>query len=924
MITLCTLFVSLPLSMLRDISGLSKTSAVSLLMILFIVIAVAVEAFQAPAASRGDPLLVWTVLRGGIFQAIGVISFAFVCHHNTLMIYGSLKKPTMDRFAVVTHLSTGSSLLLCIVLACGGYAAFTDKTRANILMNLDPDSWLVNVARLFFGMNMFLTFPLECFVCREVVFNYWFMDESAMHEDVSHRASGAQHVAVTLALVLSSLAIALSTCSLGFVLELTPRLLRAMRLPLVVALAGAALVSAGFEFQDDPESAAVKLPPIAFPDSTFEFADPTTTGGEAGLDPNAGNTKGSGAGSPAGGDDTGDDVVDGFFDAPVDSGVGTTDTGSGLTPEGDTDSFFVSLFRHIFARAPDSPDQAAAVNIAVDFIVRRLNLTLNDIRVDSFFTDPDGTTHVYAVHLIQGFPVFNHRAAAHVKNGRVASFSTSFGHRKLKASSPKRRTPQPVINVTAADAVAKAAGSTGLGQVTEVPPTQEFVQNEAGDIVFTHKFQLRNDTKGDWVQVWSSTETGDIVQGHTFVNSLSYRALPLTSTTPADGFELFVNPESLLPSPQGWTNGSDLTRGNNVDVAKVDFATNTVLFRGKAVDGKFESRWDPNADPTTPDNMQAGAVNLFYVLNKLHDLTYLYGFDEAAGNFQLDNFGRGGKGGDPILANFQDMLRPNYARMFTPPDGQSPRLRLGLFNLTTPRRDPALDVTIITHEFVHGMVQRLTGGATVGSCLQKPQSRSLNEGLADFVTLIITAKPTDTRRTPRYIGSYVTNNRTGLRTLPFTTDENANPLKYSDFAKRTEPHDGGEVWTETLWELYWDLIDKYGFSTDLFDTTKRAGNTMMLQLVIGGMMRQPCNPSVVNARDAIIATDATLLGRTTRCSAWTTFSRRGLGLGASGAFKIGYAVAGEIKGAPIGSSANSIAAFSLASVAAFAAFAILL
>ncbi|KAL2920241.1 hypothetical protein HK105_200309 [Polyrhizophydium stewartii] len=221
MITLCTLFVSLPLSMLRDISGLSKTSAVSLLMILFIVIAVAVEAFQAPAASRGDPLLVWTVLRGGIFQAIGVISFAFVCHHNTLMIYGSLKKPTMDRFAVVTHLSTGSSLLLCIVLACGGYAAFTDKTRANILMNLDPDSWLVNVARLFFGMNMFLTFPLECFVCREVVFNYWFMDESAMHEDVSHRASGAQHVAVTLALVLSSLAIALSTCSLGFVLELT-------------------------------------------------------------------------------------------------------------------------------------------------------------------------------------------------------------------------------------------------------------------------------------------------------------------------------------------------------------------------------------------------------------------------------------------------------------------------------------------------------------------------------------------------------------------------------------------------------------------------------------------------------------------------------------------------------------------------------
>ncbi|KAI8926693.1 transmembrane amino acid transporter protein-domain-containing protein [Entophlyctis helioformis] len=221
MIALCTLGVSLPLSLYRDISALAKTSAVSLGMILFIVLAVIVSALRLPIESKGDPKQVWSFLHGGIFQAIGVISFAFVCHHNTFLIYGSLRKPTMDRFAIVTHLSTGASLLLCLAMAVGGYVAFSEKTRANVLSNFAADDTLMNWARLFFGMNMFLTFPLECFVCREVLFNYWWSDTVNPNEDMSQKATPLQHVVVTLLLVISSMAIALSTCDLGFVLEIT-------------------------------------------------------------------------------------------------------------------------------------------------------------------------------------------------------------------------------------------------------------------------------------------------------------------------------------------------------------------------------------------------------------------------------------------------------------------------------------------------------------------------------------------------------------------------------------------------------------------------------------------------------------------------------------------------------------------------------
>ncbi|KND04095.1 uncharacterized protein SPPG_01537 [Spizellomyces punctatus DAOM BR117] len=211
MITLTTLFVSLPLSLYRDISALAKTSAVSLGAIVFIVLAV-VGAGAWEGRQGGD--VSW--VGGGVFQAIGVISFAFVCHHNTFLIYGSLRKPTMDRFAVVTHLSTGLSLLACLVLACGGYLVFTDKTQGNILNNFSPTHPLITLARLCFGINMFLTFPLECFVCREVLLHCIY-GQGEEEKPVSLPI----HAGTTVALTLSAMGVALWTCDLGIVLEIT-------------------------------------------------------------------------------------------------------------------------------------------------------------------------------------------------------------------------------------------------------------------------------------------------------------------------------------------------------------------------------------------------------------------------------------------------------------------------------------------------------------------------------------------------------------------------------------------------------------------------------------------------------------------------------------------------------------------------------
>ena len=64
---------------------------------------------------------------------------------------------------------------------------------------------------------------------------------------------------------------------------------------------------------------------------------------------------------------------------------------------------------------------------------------------------------------------------------------------------------------------------------------------------------------------------------------------------------------------------------------------------------------DPTVNPDALQaNIDAARVNTFYVVNTVHDISYLYGFTEAAFNFQGNNFGRGGAGNDRVQVSVQD------------------------------------------------------------------------------------------------------------------------------------------------------------------------------------------------------------------------------------------------------------------------------
>lgn len=139
-IVFTTIGVSYPLSLYRDIHKLSIASSFALCGMLIIVFSVMFEGRLVSPLLKGDPSKRFSFIEPGIFQAIGVISFAFVCHHNSLLIYGSLRTPTLDRFATVTHVSTIASLISCSIMAISGYVVFTDRTQGNILNNFSPVS----------------------------------------------------------------------------------------------------------------------------------------------------------------------------------------------------------------------------------------------------------------------------------------------------------------------------------------------------------------------------------------------------------------------------------------------------------------------------------------------------------------------------------------------------------------------------------------------------------------------------------------------------------------------------------------------------------------------------------------------------------------------------------------------------------------
>ena len=390
------------------------------------------------------------------------------------------------------------------------------------------------------------------------------------------------------------------------------------------------------------------------------------------------------------------------------------------------------------------------------------------------------------------------------------------------------------------------------------------------------------------------------------INTATYRVIKYPAESPihpGGAPALHTDPWTMIPgnatSLKWHSDPADynITRGNNV-WAQEDRDNNNNTFgtpgntQTPLPNLTFDYTYDFTKSPIDPtsDNQQAAIVNLFYWNNLMHDMAYVYGFDEVAGNFQNDNQGRGGLGVDYVIADAQDAGGTNNANFATPIDGNRPRMQMYLWNLTTPNRDGDLDNGIVTHEYGHGISTRLTGGPLT-SCLSNSERPS--EGWSDYFSLMMgtnwaTATVND-GIIRRGIGTYALGQPItgqGIRRFPYSTDMAIYPLTYANMPTSVVPHGTGEIWCMMIWEMTWEIIKQDNFIEPNFLNPPGAvstwrGNAAAMKLVMEGMRLQPCSPGYVDARNAILQADQIHFGGRYACSIWKAFAKRGLGRNAS-------------------------------------------
>lgn len=350
-------------------------------------------------------------------------------------------------------------------------------------------------------------------------------------------------------------------------------------------------------------------------------------------------------------------------------------------------------------------------------------------------------------------------------------------------------------------------------------------------------------------------------------------------------------------------NNATETKGNNVDayadIFGPDGFNNGDLRANTTTTNTFDLTYDVNQPPyVSIDQRKASVTQLFYTIDWLHDWFYDAGFNESAGNAQVNNYGRSGLGNDPIQAQAQaqDYSGLTNANMNTPADGGSPRMQMYVWNdyNTGVHRDSGLDAAIVAHEWGHYISNRLVHNS---SGLTTNMSRGLGEGWGDFHALMLmVADAQDFSYGGVYaMGGYstrvLTNNNFyfGIRRYPYSTNFSKNPLTFKHIQDgvalpagvpvrangiaNSEVHNTGEIWANMLWGCYAGLLN----DTPRLTFTE-AQNRMKTYLVAAYKMTTTA-PTLPEARDALLSVmDSQDHADSLLCA--QSFAQRGAGAGA--------------------------------------------
>jgi len=218
---------------------------------------------------------------------------------------------------------------------------------------------------------------------------------------------------------------------------------------------------------------------------------------------------------------------------------------------------------------------------------------------------------------------------------------------------------------------------------------------------------------------------------------------------------------------------------------------------------------------------------MFYIGNMLHDIFYNLGFDEKKGNYQENNFEKGGKGNDSLIiySNFEECTEEEKRKdehctngvpfTSTTIDGVPGIIMLPkLYNFGENRFVSSGTINhVMMHEYTHAVNARMNGGPNYDCGLVKSSTdtAALYEGWADFFSAAIQfnkKKNVDRNTTVILDNIHNTDN-------VITCD---NDLKYSSLKHIRDSDDnyyyGGSVWKTMLYEAFYNIVENYSYTSD--------------------------------------------------------------------------------------------------------------
>ena len=374
------------------------------------------------------------------------------------------------------------------------------------------------------------------------------------------------------------------------------------------------------------------------------------------------------------------------------------------------------------------------------------------------------------------------------------------------------------------------------------------------------------------------------------------------------------------------------TIGNNANAATSwthPFLPSPPQFRPTSPTRDYLSTWTndwftrdceptPGAPGATWDDA-AATVNLFAMHNRMHDFAYFLGFTERNWNAQDFNFGltETFRENDPLLGNVQSGVlagQRDNANMIPLPEGVSPITNMYMWQpiagaFYAPCVDGDYDMGVIGHEYTHLIENRMIGK---GDLRTGHHAGAMGESTSDLTAMEYLNEngfvPTDDEN-PYAVGTYATGNKVrAIRNYGMNFPMSGgvpqpskqlmiNALNFSNMGyDLTGPqvHADGEIWSKVNFAIRKALSSKYDqrFAADDDDLQYACangelppqscpGNRRWMQLVFDSYLLMPTGPSMLQARDAVLAADLMRFGGANQKELWLEFARHGFGRNAT-------------------------------------------